>query len=286
MTSSELDGEIRNGRHYMQIRVYYEDTDFSGIVYHANYLRFMERGRTNHLRLMGAEQHALFEQAKAETPGFAFVVRSMDIDFLRPARMDDVLEVVTWPVAVKLRQRHRRPAAAASASRAARRARRPAARARSPIPRLPPAPARRQQPHPHPVDPAGVGVHHLELGALGMQHHLAPRRHPAGEADDEAAEGVDLLGRARGRQPHAGRRLEVVEVHARLREVDARRLLAPERLSASSCSSAMSPTICSSTFSMVTRPSTPPYSSITSAMWMRAACIFCSSTQIGIDGGA
>ena len=40
----------------MQIRVYYEDTDFSGIVYHANYLRFMERGRTNHLRLMGAEQ--------------------------------------------------------------------------------------------------------------------------------------------------------------------------------------------------------------------------------------
>ena len=53
----------------MQVRVYYEDTDFSGIVYHANYLRFMERGRTNHLRLMGAEQHALFEEAQAETPG-------------------------------------------------------------------------------------------------------------------------------------------------------------------------------------------------------------------------
>ena len=48
MTPS-LDGEIRDGRHYMQVRVYYEDTDFSGIVYHANYLRFMERGRTNHL---------------------------------------------------------------------------------------------------------------------------------------------------------------------------------------------------------------------------------------------
>ena len=85
----------------MQVRVYYEDTDFSGIVYHANYLRFMERGRTNHLRLMGAEQHALFEQAQEETPGFAFVVRSMQLDFLRPARMDDVLDVVTWPVAVK-----------------------------------------------------------------------------------------------------------------------------------------------------------------------------------------
>ena len=74
---------------------------FSGIVYHANYLRFMERGRTNHLRLMGAEQHALFEQAQTETPGFAFVVRSMALDFFRPARMDDVLDVVTWPVAVK-----------------------------------------------------------------------------------------------------------------------------------------------------------------------------------------
>jgi len=67
---------------------------FSGIVYHANYLRFMERGRTNHLRLLGAEQHALFAEAQAETPGFAFVVRSMQIDFLRPARMDDVLDVV------------------------------------------------------------------------------------------------------------------------------------------------------------------------------------------------
>src|ERR1700737_2117663 len=85
----------------MQIRVYYEDTDFSGIVYHANYLRFMERGRTNHLRLMGAEQHGLFAEAQAETPGFAFVVRSMEIDFLKPARMDDVLEISTTPQEVK-----------------------------------------------------------------------------------------------------------------------------------------------------------------------------------------
>ena len=99
--SSPLDGEIRDGRHHMQIRVYYEDTDFSGVVYHANYLRFMERARTNHLRLMGAEQHALFAEVETETPGFAFVVRSMTLDFLKPARMDDVLQVVTWPVAVK-----------------------------------------------------------------------------------------------------------------------------------------------------------------------------------------
>jgi len=99
--TAHLDGAIRDGRHTMQIRVYYEDTDFSGIVYHANYLRFMERGRTNHLRLMGAEQHALFAEAQAETAGFAFVVRSMQIDYLKPARMDEILEVVTWPVAVK-----------------------------------------------------------------------------------------------------------------------------------------------------------------------------------------
>ena len=101
MTTGNLDGEIRNGRHHMNIRVYYEDTDFSGIVYHANYLRFMERGRTNYLRLMGAEQHALFAETETEAPGYAFVVRSMTLDFLKPARMDDVLEIVTWPVAVR-----------------------------------------------------------------------------------------------------------------------------------------------------------------------------------------
>jgi acyl-CoA thioester hydrolase len=90
-----LDGEIRGGRHVMPVRVYYEDTDFSGIVYHANYLRFMERGRSNYLRLLGADQVSLFAEAEAEAPGFAFVVRSMQIEFLKPARMDDVLEVAT-----------------------------------------------------------------------------------------------------------------------------------------------------------------------------------------------
>ena len=90
-----LDGEIRDGRHVMPVRVYYEDTDFSGIVYHANYLRFMERGRSNYLRLLGADQRSLFEEAEQEAPGFAFVVRSMQIEFLKPARMDDVLDVVT-----------------------------------------------------------------------------------------------------------------------------------------------------------------------------------------------
>jgi acyl-CoA thioester hydrolase len=90
-----LDGKIEGGRHVMPVRVYYEDTDFTGIVYHANYLRFMERGRTNHLRLLGASHPVLFEQAQREAPGFAFVVRSMQIEFLKPARMDDVLEIET-----------------------------------------------------------------------------------------------------------------------------------------------------------------------------------------------
>jgi acyl-CoA thioester hydrolase len=96
-----LDGEIRGGRHVMPVRVYYEDTDFSGIVYHANYLRFMERGRTNYLRLLGADQGALLAQAQIQEPGFGFVVRAMQIEFLKPARMDDVLQVVTAPQEVR-----------------------------------------------------------------------------------------------------------------------------------------------------------------------------------------
>ena len=101
MTTSTIDGAIRDGRHRMQIRVYYEDTDFSGIVYHANYLRFMERGRSNYLRLLGADQRALFAEAESEAPGFAFVVRTMQLEFLKPARMDDLLEVVTRTLEVK-----------------------------------------------------------------------------------------------------------------------------------------------------------------------------------------
>src|ERR1700738_4689306 len=98
---NSLDGEIRNGRHHQPVRVYYEDTDFTGIVYHASYLRFMERGRTNYLRLIGADHGALFAATELEEPGFDFVVRSMAIEFLKPARMDDVLDVVTAPEAVK-----------------------------------------------------------------------------------------------------------------------------------------------------------------------------------------
>jgi acyl-CoA thioester hydrolase len=108
-----LDGTITDGRHVMPVRVYYEDTDFTGIVYHANYLRFMERGRSNYLRLLGANQRSLFDQAEQEAPGFAFVVRSMQIEFLKSARMDEVVDVVTEYLEIKgasilLRQEVRR----------------------------------------------------------------------------------------------------------------------------------------------------------------------------------
>lgn len=71
------------------VRVYYEDTDFSGNVYHANYLKYCERARSDYLRVMGIDQNAMF--AKGE----AFVVRRMNCEFLRPAKFEDVLEVET-----------------------------------------------------------------------------------------------------------------------------------------------------------------------------------------------
>ena len=101
MSDINLDGFTRDGKHHQRVRVYYEDTDFTGIVYHANYLRYMERGRTNYLRLIGADHRVLFEQTEKEAPGFAFVVRSMTIDYLKPAKMDDILEVITHPGEVK-----------------------------------------------------------------------------------------------------------------------------------------------------------------------------------------
>jgi acyl-CoA thioester hydrolase len=96
-----LSGEFRDGRHVLPVRVYYEDTDFSGVVYHASYLRFMERGRTDYLRLIGVDHRALFEATEEEAPGFHFVVRSMTIEFFKPARMDDILEITTEPAEVR-----------------------------------------------------------------------------------------------------------------------------------------------------------------------------------------
>lgn len=77
--------------HALPVRVYYEDTDFSGFVYHASYLRFMERGRTELLRGLAGDQSALHQAGG----GVVFVVRRMEIDYLRPARMDDALTILT-----------------------------------------------------------------------------------------------------------------------------------------------------------------------------------------------
>ena len=70
------------------VRVYYEDTDAAGVVYYANYLKFMERARTECLRALGFEQRIL-----AQSHGVAFVVRHADIDFIKPALLDDELSV-------------------------------------------------------------------------------------------------------------------------------------------------------------------------------------------------
>ena len=80
------------------VRVYYEDTDFSGVVYHASYLRFMERGRTEMLRSLGLSQGAIMAGQAGEVFGFA--VRAMNVEFLKPARMDDLLTIETTPRAL------------------------------------------------------------------------------------------------------------------------------------------------------------------------------------------
>ena len=80
--------------HVLPVRVYFEDTDFSGLVYHASYVRFCERGRSDFLRLLGNDHRALIDGAGGREPA-AFVVRRMTLEFLKPARIDEVLEVTT-----------------------------------------------------------------------------------------------------------------------------------------------------------------------------------------------
>lgn len=88
-------GQDDRGRfHQLAVRVYFEDTDFSGLVYHASYVRFCERGRSDFLRLLGNDHRALIDGAPEREPA-AFVVRRMSLEFLKPARIDEVLEVTT-----------------------------------------------------------------------------------------------------------------------------------------------------------------------------------------------
>ena len=90
-SSGRIDGNV----HRYRVRVYYEDTDATGVVYYANYLKFTERARTELLRLLGADHSAL-----DETAGNAWAVRRCTIDYLRPARLDDELEVGTRVLAL------------------------------------------------------------------------------------------------------------------------------------------------------------------------------------------
>ena len=91
---------VSTGSHHppdaLWVRVYYEDTDFSGRVYHASYLRFLERGRTEWLRRRGFTHLDL-----AESSGVVFAVRSLQVDYLAPAMMDDLLVVETSAAAVR-----------------------------------------------------------------------------------------------------------------------------------------------------------------------------------------
>lgn len=89
----DLGGRLVGNEHVLAIRIYFEDTDFVGIVYHANYLRYFERGRSDFLRLRGVNHTALLAGETGES--LAFVVRHMDIDFVSPARIDEVIEIRT-----------------------------------------------------------------------------------------------------------------------------------------------------------------------------------------------
>lgn len=84
-------GWFEGREHVLPVRVYYEDTDFTGVVYHANYLRYFERGRSDFLRMAGVSHTDLLER---HDPA-AFVVTRMEIDFRKPARIDDALLVRT-----------------------------------------------------------------------------------------------------------------------------------------------------------------------------------------------
>lgn len=92
-TWPDLAGRLTEFGHQLAVRVYYEDTDFSGVVYHANFLKFIERGRSDFIRLLGVHHSELDEGNEEDR--LAFAVRHMEIDFLKPAKIDDLLIVET-----------------------------------------------------------------------------------------------------------------------------------------------------------------------------------------------
>ncbi|MFE9084198.1 tol-pal system-associated acyl-CoA thioesterase [Brevundimonas sp. NPDC003935] len=97
MTDQPTAGRFDGLDHLLPVRVYYEDTDFTGLVYHANYVRYFERGRSDFLRLAGVGHAELLEQDEP----LAFVVAELNIRYARPARIDDALVVRTRYEAIK-----------------------------------------------------------------------------------------------------------------------------------------------------------------------------------------
>lgn len=97
MTDTPTAGRFDGRDHLLPVRVYYEDTDFTGLVYHANYVRYLERGRSDCLRLMGIGHTDLLD---GDRP-MAFVVSTLELKFLKPARIDDALVVRTTYQAIK-----------------------------------------------------------------------------------------------------------------------------------------------------------------------------------------
>ncbi len=84
-------GIITGGIHILPLRIYYEDTDAAGIVYHANYLKFMERGRSDMLRKLGIDQAEMLKFI--EPDDIRFVVIRTEVDYIKPARLDDEVTV-------------------------------------------------------------------------------------------------------------------------------------------------------------------------------------------------
>lgn len=97
MSEAPTCGRYEDRDHRLPVRVYYEDTDFTGLVYHGSYVRFFERGRTDALRALGIGHADLLEDASPS----AFVVSTLNLTFLKPARIDDALTVRTRFEAVK-----------------------------------------------------------------------------------------------------------------------------------------------------------------------------------------
>ncbi|HEX7760830.1 MAG TPA: tol-pal system-associated acyl-CoA thioesterase [Caulobacteraceae bacterium] len=91
MTAIPTAGTFEGREHRLPVRIYYEDTDFTGLVYHANYLRYFERGRSDYLRLAGLDHTALLNRPDP----CAFVVTRVELDFRKAARVDDALMVRT-----------------------------------------------------------------------------------------------------------------------------------------------------------------------------------------------